>query len=392
VVNSTDVFAYVFATSLKGGLTVADVIMIGCDLHDRTMLLKVAQGRNQPDQRTFGNTAGGRRVMLRWLKGYTEAAGVARVVFAYEASCLGFGLYDEVTEAGFECHVLAPTRIERSPKHRRSKTDERDAKRLLDLVRAHVLAGTDLPAVWIPDRQTREDREVVRARLNLREKATRVKAQIQMLLKRHPCRRPDEAVRRWSRLYRAWLRGLVREGGPLPPGARAMLGSLMRQLTFLEEEIARLEEAVSRLSTQPRYAEAVRALCCFKGVRGLTAMVFLTELGDLSRFENRRQVAAYLGLVPSSHESGEAVQRKGHITHQGSARVRKVLCQAVWSCLRCDETAQEAHARIAAGKKNRRKIATVALMRRMAIRLWHIGLAAQRRAGSFAAPPASEAA
>lgn len=392
VVNSTLRCPYVFATFLTGGLTMADVIMIGCDLHDKTMLLKAAMDREPPVKRTFPNTAPGRRAMLGWLRDWAGAVSAERVVFVYEASCLGFGLYDEMTEAGFECHVLAPTRIERSPKHVRTKTDERDAQRLLDLVRAHCLAGTALPKVWVPDPQTRDDRELVRARLNLREKATRVKAQIQMLLKRHRDVRASETLRRWSKAYRSWLKGLIRPTSPLPEGTRAMLGSLLRQLAFLEEEIDCADDAVFRLAAQPRYARAVRALCRIKGVHILTAMVFLSELGDLSRFANRRQVAAYLGLAPSSHESGQEHERKGHITHQGPARVRKVLCQAVWSSLGCDASAQARHARITAGKQQRRKIATVALMRQLAIRMWHLGLVAQREAGCFVPPTDSEAA
>jgi len=240
--------------------------------------------------------------------------------------------------------------------------------------------------------QTRDDRELVRARLNLREKATRVKAQIQMLLKRHRDVRASETLRRWSKAYRSWLKGLIRPTSPLPEGTRAMLGSLLRQLAFLEEEIDCADDAVFRLAAQPRYARAVRALCRIKGVHILTAMVFLSELGDLSRFANRRQVAAYLGLAPSSHESGQEHERKGHITHQGPARVRKVLCQAVWSSLGCDASAQARHARITAGKQQRRKIATVALMRQLAIRMWHLGLVAQREAGCFVPPTDSEAA
>ena len=69
-------------------------------------------------------------------------------------------------------------------------------------------------------------------------------------------------------------------------------------------------------------------MTCEAGVGVLTAMVYLTEMGDLKRFCNRRQVASYVGLVPSMMESCKSGERKGHITHQGSFRVRKVLCQA----------------------------------------------------------------
>ena len=102
-------------------------------------------------------------------------------------------------------------------------------------------------------------------------------------------------------------------------------------------------------------------------------MVFLTELGDLSRFANRRQLAAYLGLVPRSFESGNASDRKGHITHQGSSRVRKMLCQATWSRVRWDPQEKEAYGRIAAKNPKKKKIAVVASMRRLAVRMWHRG-------------------
>jgi transposase len=100
-------------------------------------------------------------------------------------------------------------------------------------------------------------------------------------------------------------------------------------------------------------------------------MTFLTEMGDLERFHNRREVAAYLGLCPASFESGEANDRKGRITRQGPARVRKILCQAAWVSLsRCEETSAAYH-RIKGGKSNRTKKAIVAAMRRLAIKMWH---------------------
>jgi len=355
--------------------------MIGCDLHDKKMLLKVAQGRNEPETRSFRNSEDGRRRLIDDLRRRSAEAGGARVVLVYEASSLGFGLHDQLTGAGIECHVLAPTRIERSPRHRRSKSDERDAQRLLEIVRAHVLAGNALPAVWVPDPQTREDREVVRARLALREKTTRVKCQIRALLKRHQVVPPAGTGRAWSVKHRRWVQGLALDGGGLSRGVRVTLGDLWRQLIFLEEEMTILDWEVARLAGTRRYAGAVRALCRRDGVGLLTAMVFLTEMGDLSRFENRRQVAGYLGLAPSSAESGEKTDRKGHITHQGSSRVRKVLCQAVWSRLRVDPAARGAHARLARGQPKRRKTATVAMMRQLAVWMWHTGRDAQEVAG-----------
>jgi len=364
------------------------VIMIGCDLHDKAMLLKVAVGRDEPETRLVKNSPAGRKAMIADLLRRAKALGGARVVFVYEASGQGFGLHDELSDAGIECHMLAPTKIARSPRQRKQKTDEKDALDLLQLVRAHVLAGNPLPTVWIPDLQTRDDRELVRMRLDVGTKITALKAQVQSLLKRNQLRRSAETGKGWNRLFWVWLRSLQRtpaeaRENPLRAGARAALASLLRQLQFLEAEEARLDQLIIDLAWSPRYGRGVREIGRLVGVGVLTAMVFLTEIGDLHRFANRRQIAAYLGLVPSSQESGEARDRKGHITRQGSSRVRKVLCQATWSRVRCDAQEKAAYERIKAKNPQHKKIAVVASMRRLAVRMWHCGLAAA------AAPPAT---
>jgi len=353
------------------------VIMIGCDLHDKTMLLKIALGRQEAEMCSVKNTAASRAKMIGALKQRAAAAGGARILFAYEASGQGFGLYDELTDAGIECHVLAPTRIARSQRATSQKTDEKDAQQLVELLRAHVLAGNELPTVWIPDPTTRDDRELVRMRLDVAEKMTMVKSQIQSLLKRNQIRRGGAAGKGWTRLFRSWLQGTLCESAasPLGANARLALASLIRQLNSLEEEERRLDEGVNGLAGAARYAAAVEEMTSLCGVGVLTALVFLTELGDLSRFANRRQLAAYLGLAPRSFESGSANDRKGHITRQGSSRVRKMLCQATWARVRWDKQEQEAYGRLVAKNPKKKKIAVVASMRRLAVRMWHRGRA-----------------
>jgi len=348
------------------------VIMIGCDLHDKTMLLKMAVDRDAPVMRSVRNTAKGRTQMITNLKAQAKKAGAGRIVFAYEASGLGFGLYDELKAAGFECHVLAPTGLERSAQHRRRKTDERDAEQLLGALRAHVLAGNDLPSVWIPDEQTRDDRHLVRARIDLADKLTAVKNEVKSLLKCNGVRRPSGFGSGWTNGYRGWLKDICRENDPrLAPGASRSLKSKLDQIEFLDEELLRLDAHVIALAMTDRYREAFYELKTITGVGNLTAMLFLTEIGDMSRFENRRQIAAFLGLAPSTYESGQADDRKGHITRQGPARVRKILCQAAWAQIRNDERAKATFDRIVERNPKHKKIAVVACMRKLSIQMWH---------------------
>ena len=104
------------------------------------------------------------------------------------------------------------------------------------------------------------------------------------------------------------------------------------------------------------------------GVGILTALTFLVELGDLSRFDNRRQVGSYLGLVPACYESGEANDRKGHITRLGPPRVRKVLNQAAWHLVRLDPLWRKRYEEIE-GRRGAKKAIT-AVMRKLGIELW----------------------
>lgn len=358
-------------------------IIVGFDVHDATILQKLAVDRAEPEVRTFNNTETGRRSMIASLKNRSREQGGARVIFAYEASHQGFGLYDELTDAGFGGYVLAPTKIARSVKHQRRKTDERDADRILEIIRGHVLAGNRIPSVWIPDLQTRNDRELVRMRLAVGDKITATKAQVQSLLKRNKLRKASATGKNWTKKHRAWL-GMLPDTTPdVPVGATLALKSLLRQLKMLEQEVVLLDKNIEVLSRDPRYATPVQELMKMKGVGMWTAMVFLTEMGDLSRFHNRQQVAAYLGLVPSSQESGERDDRKGHITHQGPARVRKALCQASWAIARHDLDERSVYRRIVGKNPKHKKIAVVALMRRLGIKMWHRGLEAQLCADCF---------
>jgi len=364
-------------------------IIVSCDLHDKDMLTFIAADHHKPHKRSFANTAASREKMIAHLKQFAEDEGAEHIVFAYEASCLGFGLYDELSEAGIECYVLAPTKLDRSVHQRKNKTDEKDARKILKELRSYVLCQddpADFPAVWVPDHQTRADRELVRMRLRVGQDVAKCKTQIHAWLKVHGVAKP-KAMNNWTRAHWDWLVDVAKKSQPgLERSAQLALQSYLRQLRALEKEADTLERQITKLSETPRYAKPVDALTEFVGVATLSAMVYLTEMGDLRRFANRRQIGAYLGLVPSQNESGETNDRKGHITRQGSPRVRKILCQSVWVRMAYDEATRNQFKQIADQAPYRKKTQVVAHMRKLAIRLWHKGLDAQLAAGSFDGP------
>jgi transposase len=352
------------------------VIMSGIDMHDNSLVCKTGSDKEEPTTNRFGNSLSGRKRYFMHLRRMSRAQGNAHIVVAYEASTQGFCLYDDCQDEGIECYILAPTKMRKSKKERKNKNDEADALLIFETLRGHVLAGNKLPSIWIPDDQTRADRETIRSRLDLGLKLTTVKTQVQTLQKAHRLRKPTDVGKAWTKPYRQWLVELSKQW--------PALATLTRQIASLENEITLLDAEVRKLSESKRYAEPCKALVeSIKGVGVLTAMVYLAEMGDLSRFKNRQRVGSFLGLVPSSSESGETDDRKGHITREGSCRVRRVLCQATWSHVRCGGEEAPSYERIVKRNPKHKKIAVVAVMRQLGVRMWHVGLEAQRRANVF---------
>jgi transposase len=350
-------------------------IFVGCDLHEQTLVNRIAVGRGQSERKTFRNTESGREKLIEALKAKSKEEKGAPIIFAYEASGQGFVLHDQMVAAGIECYVLAPTKMESSVKQQRNKNDDRDAERVLKRVRAHKLAGEELPSVWVPDLQTRDDRETVRSRQDLAEKISALKVQVRSLMQRHGIEKPALIGEPWTQSHRQWLQRLSE--GEAGIGMRTALASLLRQIRYIEWEIQQLDQAVEQLSQRPDRRPIVDALDRETGIGRLTAMAYAVEVADFKRFRRGRQVGAYWGMTPSSDESGEVNDRKGHITRQGSPRIRKLLCQATWYRVQKDPQVRAVYQRLVERNPKKKKIAVVACMRRLAVRLWHLGLQAQ---------------
>jgi hypothetical protein len=218
------------------------------DAHDNTLTNRIGVDREAAESMTVRNTQEGREKLFRHLKSLAKEHKGARILVAYEASPIGFGIYDECVAAGISCHILAPTKMPESLKDRKRKHDRADAQRIFELLKGHVLAGNALPDIWVPDHQTRDDREIVRSRLDAGEKLTAVKTQVQMVLKRNHVQRPESVRRCWSKSHYRWL-----EEVELKPGARIALSSLPRQIESLEEEIKLLDKQIEVLSKTERY-------------------------------------------------------------------------------------------------------------------------------------------
>ena len=291
------------------------ITYVGLDVHKEGIVVAVAAGGLRGEVREYGRIANTSTALDRLLR-KLGGDGVS-LRFCYEAGPCGYGIQRQVSATGHECVVVAPSLIPRRAGDR-IKTNRRDAASLARLHRAG-----ELTAVWVPDARHEAMRDMARARLDAVHSLRRARQQLSGFLLRQGCHYGRPA---WTKLYRRWLAGLKFEQAV----HHIVLEDYIAAVEAAEARRDRLTTQIQAMLPGWRLAPVVAALQTMRGMALVTAATLITELGDLSRFANPRQLMAYLGLVPSEHSSGASV-RRGGITKAGNGAARRLLIEAAWS-------------------------------------------------------------
>lgn len=291
-------------------------VFVALDVAKLKNAVAVAEAGRAGEVRYLGeiaNTDGATRKLVARL-----TAKYGRLTFCYEAGPTGYSLYRLITSLGHECIVVAPSLIPSKPGDR-VKTNRRDALGLVKLLRAG-----ELTAVWVPDERHEAMRELTRAR-DIAQKDLRSKRQqISGFLLRLGLHYPGKKT--WGKAHLNWLTSRKLEHLE----QRIAFEELMLAMRHAKERSERLERAIRDSVDDWSLAPVVVALQAMRGIDLITAVGFLAEIGDLSRFQSPRQLMAYLGLVPSERSTGASV-RRGHITKAGNVRARRLLIESAWS-------------------------------------------------------------
>jgi transposase len=227
------------------------------------------------------------------------------------------------------------------------KTDKVDAEVLAQLLRCDYL-----PAVWQPDEQTQCWRGLVTHRTALMTQRARVKNHIQSLLGRLLLAPPCKHL--WSKVGLAWLKGLV-----LPAHERLIVDSELRQLEAVLREVEQIDGQLLVIAQrEPR----VQLLMTLPGVNYVVALGLLAALGDVSRFRDGDHAAAYVGLVPSTRQSGRRCSH-GPITKAGRSQTRWLLTQSAQHVARHPGPLGAFFRRLA--KRKNRNVAITAVARKL---------------------------
>jgi transposase len=239
-------------------------------------------------------------------------------VCGYEAGSLGYTLYHQLTEHGVKCIILAPTTMAITSRNR-IKTDKRDAGNI-----AKCLAFHTYSEVHIPTAEDEAVKDYIRMRDDQKKALKIIKQQILAFVLRHGYRY-EGGKNYWTMRHVAWLKSLDL-GGML----QESLQEYLLTYEYLTDKIERLDQRIEEVACDERYREKVKRLTCLLGVKTLTALAIIVEIGDFVRFAKAENLSAFIGLVPGEDSSGEK-QSRGSITKAGNSHVRRLLVESAQS-------------------------------------------------------------
>jgi transposase len=294
----------------------SSTLFIGMDVHkDSIAVAYVAQEHGA--EVTYLGTIGTRQCDIDQLVRKMQSKA-KHLVFVYEAGPCGYWLYRYLRKKDYDCWVVAPSLIPKKAGDR-VKTDRRDAVQLARLARSG-----DLTAVYVPKVEDEAIRDLTRARENTISDLKDTKFRLKAFLLRHDIRYTGRA--NWSPAHLRWLSEVVCP----TPAQQIVFQEYVRAVNEHTERLQRLEQELQEQVKSWRLHPVVEALQALRGVQCTVAVTMVAEIGDLTRFDNPRELMKFLGLIPSEYSSGERRQQ-GSITKAGNPHARRALVEGAWA-------------------------------------------------------------
>lgn len=293
------------------------IIKIGMDVHSTNYTLCAMEPVIEAEDRVFANikVTPDYKNILQFIENLKKKLGSSdtySIECGYEAGCLGYSLYHQLTNAGVKCVILAPTTM-LTPQGTRVKTDARDANMI-----AQCLCYGGYHAVHVPTAKDDSVKEYLRMRDDHKLALKKIKQQINAFCLRHGF---FYAGSKWTIKHWDWLKKLE-----LPDLFREVLNEYMASYEEQSAKIERFDTRIEELASDKDYHENVRKLGCLLGIKPHTALSLIVETGDFSRFAKGNTYAAFLGLAPGESSSGTKINRTG-ISKAGNSHLRQLLIE-----------------------------------------------------------------
>ena len=321
------------------------MIIIGCDYHPGFQQIAfVDSDSGEVNERKLGHREEAERFYRQ-----LEVNG-KQVRVGMEASGHARWFERLLMELQFELWIGDAAEI-RTKRVRKQKTDRQDAELLL-----RRLIEDRFPRIWVPDAENRDLRQLLWHRHRLVQMRTRVMNQLHVVAL-------NEGVRLKKALWRPAGRDQL-EKLKLPGWSSRRRRDL---LDLLDQLTPKIHELTRALEQEVEKRPVARQLMSHPGVGALTALAFELVIGTPARFRRGKQIASYVGLVPSEESSGDR-RRLGHISKQGNSLLRFLLVEAAQVTVRINPDWRRQFLHLAIRRE--RRIAKVAMARKLAVRLY----------------------
>jgi transposase len=296
-------------------------IFCGIDVHKRSW--KVSIRTDKMELKSFSQNPSV-MVLGNFLKTNYPRANYKVV---YEAGFCGFGYQREFTQQGIKCIIVHPADVPTMDKEKQRKSDVVDCRKL-----SKTLSDNSLTGIFIPGVEQQDDRAVVRTYHQLVKDQTRYKNRIKGWLNFQGIVLPEEDdYKYWSKNFIKWLKAV-----PLTTvSARTSLDLLIGGLEQARHQVLLATRQLRELSTQDRHCLQIKLLRTIPGIGLVTAIILLTEIGDINRFVGLDPLCDYIGLVPKIYASDQTQHVMG-LTHRGNYKLREAIIEASWTAIRKD--------------------------------------------------------
>ena len=298
-------------------------IYVGIDVHLKSWTVTIIVG--QLTHKSFSQNPDAGLLAAYLQKNFPDGSYFS----VYEAGFCGFSVHRQLAANGIVNIVVNPADVPTTDKERSQKEDRRDSRKL-----AKGLRNGELTGIYILGSEQEELRSLVRYRKTTMKEICRHKNRVKSILYFKGIDIPEElntASKYWSKRFTDWLKNLklVTDCGNLA------LWETIAAAEFLRGQLLRVNRHLRELEKDSRYSEDLKYLRSIPGIGLIVAITFLSELETVKRFKNLDRLCSFVGLVPSTHSSGEKEVSR-NITKRSNRALRAAIVESAWVAIRYD--------------------------------------------------------
>ena len=314
-------------------------VFVGIDVHKKTYtIVAVCERKVVKKWTSTASPSGLVEQLSKFFKG-------AKVNSAYEAGFSGFQLHRVLVAKDIKNIVVNAASIEVKANDR-VKTDKRDALKIAEQLESGRLKG-----IYIPTEHEEEKRSLSRGRERVVNRRKSIGNQLKMKLHYLGYKLVSD-----QKVSESFLKKVEKSLEDVPGGHRFEIEELIDAWRSESKRIKRFDNELKKQAEQDPLERIYRSA---PGIGAISSRVLSNELGDTSRFNNEAQLFSSTGLTPGEYSSGEHT-RKGHISRQGSARIRAILTEVAWRAIGKDASLKAFYVRVASNRDGKRAIVAVA--------------------------------